>query len=43
MIYELLMLQLGKDVNVWKAVVFVMMCCDVVHLYRVWIVGGVEF
>jgi hypothetical protein len=40
MINELLVLRLSKDVNVWRAVVFAMLCCDLVHLYAVWVAGG---
>jgi hypothetical protein len=44
MLNELLVLRLSDDIRVWRAVVFAMLCCDLVHLYGVWVAsGGAEF
>ncbi len=40
MVNELLVLRFSKDLKVWRAVVLAMLCCDVVHLYGVWVAGG---
>ena len=43
MLNELLVLWLSDDIKIWRAVIFAMLCCDVLHLYGLWVAGGTEF
>jgi hypothetical protein len=43
MLNELLVLRLSNDIRIWRAVVLAMLCCDLVHLWGVWVAGGPEF
>jgi hypothetical protein len=37
------MLRCTDDVKTWRAVLFAMLCCDIIHLYGMWVTGGREF
>jgi hypothetical protein len=42
-INEALVLRLTSDIRIWRAVIFSMLVCDVVHLYAVWAAAGTDF
>jgi hypothetical protein len=40
---EVLVLRLTSDIKVWRAVIFSMLCCDVIHVYAVAAAAGPGF